>query len=98
MARALRSGSGYAIGVLLFILWDVAALAMEPLETSLTAAPDGSGEWPDFAELTAIAAVGVVVGLMGLIGYQDWVLRRGAGQRHGPGAASAGELDGRRTA
>jgi len=87
-----------AIGVLLFILWDVAAQAMEPLEASLTAAADGSGGWADFAELAAIAVFGMVVGLMGLIGYQDWVLGRFAGRRHGPGAAAAGELADRRPA
>jgi ZIP family zinc transporter len=86
-----------AIGVLLFILWDVAAQAIEPLEAALTAA-DGSGGWAGFLELAAIAGAGIVVGLMGLIHYQDWTIGRTAGRRAGPGAASAGELARRRPA
>ncbi|WP_395727964.1 ZIP family metal transporter [Nakamurella sp.] len=39
--------------------------------------------------------VGVVVGFIGLIGYQGWVAGRGV-VRRGPGAAAAGELAGRR--
>jgi ZIP family zinc transporter len=87
-----------AIGVLLFVLWDVAAAAMEAVESALTAAIDGSAGWANFVELAVVAVVGLVVGFIGLIGYQGWVADRAA-LRHGPGAASAGELAGtRRTA
>lgn len=80
-----------AIGVLLFVLWDVAAAAMEAVESALTAAVDGSAGWASFVELAVIAVLGVVAGFIGLIAYQGWVARRGA-VRHGPGAAAAGEL------
>jgi ZIP family zinc transporter len=85
-----------AIGVLLFILWDVAAQAMEPVEAALTAAANGSGEWASFAEVAAIGLVGLVLGLMGLIAYQDWMLGA-TREKHGPGAASAAEFAGRKT-
>jgi ZIP family zinc transporter len=84
-----------AIGVLLFVLWDVAAAAMDAMETALMAAVDGTAGWIAFTELAVVALVGMVVGFAGLIGYQSWVAGRGA-LRHGPGASSAGELTGRR--
>lgn len=83
-----------AIGVLLFILWDVAAQAMEPIEETLAAAADGSRGWTEFAALAAVAGLGLVAGLIGLTAYQDRVLGRTTGLRPGPGAASAGELAG----
>src|SRR6476661_8777297 len=86
-----------AIGVLLFVLWDVAAAAMEVVESALTAAVDGSAGWASFVELAVIAVLGVVAGFIGLIAYQGWVTGRGA-LRHGPGAAAAGELAGPRRA
>ena len=86
-----------AIGVLLFVLWDVAAAAMEAVESALTAAVDGSAGWASFVELAVVAVIGVVVGFIGLIGYQGWVAGRGV-VRRGPGAAAAGELAGGRRA
>ena len=82
-----------AIGVLLFVLWDVAAAAMDAVETALKAAVDGTAGWIAFTELAVIALVGMVVGFIGLIGYQSWVAGRGP-LRHGPGTPSAGELTG----
>ena len=83
-----------AIGVLLFILWDVAAQAMEPLEAALQAATGGAG-WTDFVELSIIAAGGLAAGLLGLVAYQGWISDRGLARRPGPGTASATELSGR---
>lgn len=84
-----------AIGVLLFILWDVAAQAMELLEGSLTAAADGSAGWSGFVALAALGGLGLAAGLIGLTGFQDRVLGRSAARRPGPGAASVRELAGR---
>lgn len=81
-----------AIGVLLFILWDVAAAAMDLIEASLTAAADGSGGWAGFAGLAAVAGLGLVAGLIGLTAYQGRVLGRTADRRPGPGTASVDEL------
>lgn len=86
-----------AIGILLFVLWDVAAAAMEAVESALTAAVGGSAGWAGFVELAVIAVIGLVAGFIGLIGYQGWVAGRGA-VRHGPGTASAGELASTRNA
>lgn len=90
--------NGTAIGILLFLLWDVLVHAVEPVEAALIeAAIDQSGTWARFVELAGTVVIGVVVGLMSLVYYDRWM----AGQRtrtpankFGPGAASAGELTG----
>jgi ZIP family zinc transporter len=88
--------NGMAIGIRLFLLWDVLAHAVEPVEEALTeVALDQSGTWARFTELAATVIVGVVVGLMSLVYYDRWM----AGRRtrtpvtnFGPGAAAAGEF------
>jgi ZIP family zinc transporter len=88
--------NGMAIGILLFLLWDVLVHAVEPVEVALTeVAIDQTGTWMGFAELVTTVVVGVVVGLMSLVYYDRWM----AGRRtrapvanFGPGAAAAAEL------
>ncbi|HEY4990933.1 MAG TPA: zinc permease, partial [Nakamurella sp.] len=88
--------NGMAIGILLFLLWDVLVHAVEPVEAALVeAAIDHTGDWVHFAELAVTVMVGIVVGLMSLVYYDRWM----AGRRNrvpagnfGPGAAAAGEL------
>lgn len=87
--------NGTAVGILLFLLWDVLVHAVEPVEAALTdAAIDQSGTWGRFAELAATVVVGVVIGLMSLVYYDRWMAGRRARTpaRFGPGAASADEL------
>ena len=82
-----------AIGILVFLLWDVLTHAVEPIETALTsAAVDHKGGWGRFAGLSALLAVGLGVGLMSLVWYDAWMGRR-AGRRtqFGPGAMSVAE-------
>jgi zinc transporter, ZIP family len=94
--------NGMAIGILLFLLWDVLVHAVEPVEAALVEVTiDHTGDWVHFAELAVTVVVGVVVGLMSLVYYDRWM----AGRRNrvpagnfGPGAAAAGELlTGRKT-
>jgi ZIP family zinc transporter len=79
-----------AIGILLFLLWDVLSHANEPVESALTAASAGEGTWARFAWLAAVFAAGVGLGLLSLV-YYDRRLARHKLQL-GPGAAAAVEV------
>ncbi len=92
--RALLNAT--ATGVLLFLLWDVLAHAVEPVEAALTAVTqDGTGSWARFGVLAAVAVASLVVGLMGLAYYEQWMSRAKVvepGPPHGPGAAGIAEF------
>jgi ZIP family zinc transporter len=80
-----------AIGILLFLLWDVLSHAVEPVEHALTAASrDHTGSWLRFAGLSTTFVVCLGVGLLSLVYYDRWLHRRS--RPFGPGAAAAGEL------
>lgn len=82
-----------AIGILLFLLWDVLSQAIEPVEKALTAASvDGNGTWGRFAELAATFTVLLGVGLLSLVYYDRWLGSRPKVRREGPGAALAEDL------
>src|SRR5262245_25059770 len=83
-----------AIGILVFLLFDVLSHANEPVEGALEAASDGDGSWWRFAGLAAVFAVGVAIGLVGLVYYDRWMAgdRRAAERRFVPGGAHASEL------
>jgi ZIP family zinc transporter len=66
LRAALNAG---AIGILVFLLFDVLAHANEPVETALVAATSGEGTWPRFLWLATVFAAGVAVGLVGLVYY-----------------------------
>ena len=83
-----------AIGILVFLLFDVLSHANEPVEAALEAATGGKGSWWRFAGLAAVFAGGVAIGLVGLVYYDRWMAgrRRLSERRFGPGAAHAAEL------
>src|SRR5215467_13731193 len=59
-----------AIGILLFLLWDVLSIAWGPIDEALaddTAKAVGNG---------VVMAAGVTVGLLGLVYFDRWVARR----------------------
>lgn len=88
--RALLNAT--ATGVLLFLLWDVLAHAVEPVETALTAVARDGGSWARFAGLAVVAVAGLSVGLISLVYYERWIGRpKPAAGPHGPGAASVAE-------
>lgn len=80
-----------AIGVLLFLFWDVLTHAVEPVEDALTDAAAGGG-WGSFVALAAILAACLTTGLMSLVYYERWIQRRTATRlahrSAGPGAAT----------
>ena len=90
MPRVRAALNAVAIGILLFLLWDVLSHANEPVESALTAASTGEGTWVRFAWLAAVFAGGVGLGLLSLVYYDRRLARRS--RPFGPGAAAAVEL------
>jgi len=85
--------SATATGILLFLLYDVLANGVAPVDDSLKAAVHHGGSWGDFAGLAALLALGFGVGLLGLVYYDRWMARERAKSLLGPGAASAAEFE-----
>src|SRR4249919_2942776 len=83
--------SAMAIGILIFLLWDVLTAAVEPVEEALTAGNDRRFLW-----LAVLLAAGFAVGLMSLALYDGWLRRRRAKAMLGPGAASIAEYQAER--
>jgi ZIP family zinc transporter len=85
LPRAKAFLNALAIGILVFLLWDVLTNAWAPADSALgshhyaTAVTDGG---------VMLACTGV--GLLGLVYFDRWMKRRAAGLRpEGPGAATA---------
>ncbi|MEU8472313.1 ZIP family metal transporter [Streptomyces sp. NPDC029006] len=86
----LRAGlNAVAIGILIFLVWDVLAHAWEPVDEAL-----GKHEWGAAASGGATLAAGLTIGLAGLVHYDGWIARRreAAARPAGPGAAVSAEL------
>jgi ZIP family zinc transporter len=90
-----------AVGVLLFLVWDVLSAAWEPIDAALVKLHAGSGGLGSALGYGALFAGGLSVGLLSLVGYELWMgrttARAAARPAHfGPGAAHATELSERR--
>jgi len=87
-----RTGlSAFATGILVFLLWDVLANAVDPIEANLTAR-----HWGRFTGLSALGVAGFTAGLMSLVYYEAWMKRRShrrATNLVGPGAAAVDEFE-----
>jgi ZIP family zinc transporter len=101
--RSARTGlrvflNAVAVGVLIFLVWDVLSAAWEPLDTALGDVHDHAGGGGRVAGYGFLFVAGLGVGLMGLVGYEKWMSKRAATltRNFGPGAMSAGELTARR--
>jgi zinc transporter, ZIP family len=77
--------NAFAIGILIFLLWDVLTHAWEPTDTALSSHKYGT------AVVDGVVMLGCVgVGLMSLVYFDRWMKRRAAAMRpEGPGAATA---------
>jgi ZIP family zinc transporter len=64
-----------ALGVLVFLVWDILSKALEPVGGALK---DGvkSGHWGGVTSLALMLVCGLVVGLVGLVTFHDRALRR----------------------
>jgi ZIP family zinc transporter len=65
-----------AIGILIFLLWDVLSAGIEPVESSLVAASQDDGSWWRFVGFSALLTVCVSDGLVTLVYYDRWLHRR----------------------
>jgi ZIP family zinc transporter len=85
--------SALAIGILLFLVWDVLSHAYEPLDTALGRVHDRTGGIGPVFGYGALFLAGIGVGLMGLVFYERWLSAQARRQpRFGPGAMAPGEL------
>jgi ZIP family zinc transporter len=88
-APRLKAGlNAVAIGILVFLLWDVLGQAWGPVDVALT-----DKDWGGAAVAGFVLAIGLAVGLLGLVRYDRWIADRNAvGKSEGPGAAAATEI------
>src|SRR4051794_5244613 len=72
--RALLNAG--AVGILLFLLWDILAHAWEPIDGAL-----GEHHYGAAAGNGVVLAAGLGAGLLGLVYFDRWVARRGGAAR-----------------
>jgi len=89
--RSVRSGvtlflSAMAVGILLFLLWDVLTASVEPVEEALV-----EGEYGTFSWYALLLGGGFAVGLLSLALYDGWLRRRRSRAMLSVGAASIAE-------
>src|SRR5436305_12965426 len=81
-----------AVGVLMFLFWDVLTAAWEPIDSALGAVHDGSGGLGPVFGYGSLFAAGLSAGLLGLVGYDRFMAGRGRNPgRGGPGAMALTE-------
>jgi ZIP family zinc transporter len=90
-----------AIGVLIFLVWDILSAAWEPVDGALVELHDHGTGAATLAGYGSLFAGGLATGLLGLVAYEKWMSRLGrlnsdvadaAAPRFGPGAMAAGEV------
>src|SRR5450631_172766 len=100
--RALLNAT--AIGVLLFLVWDVFSAAWVPIDETLTSVHAGKGGLAVATGYGVLFASGLAAGLLSLVYYERWMGQKISGGRTsgeapahpGPGAMSVAELKARR--
>jgi len=85
-----------AIGILLFLIWDVLVHAYGPVDTALSNLHDGTAGIGPVLGYGALFFAGISVGLLSLVYYERWLGRQRRPRRFGPGAMAPGELAARR--
>ena len=65
-----------AVGILVFLLWDVLTHAFEPIDAALGGLREGSGGWGPVLGYGVLFFVGLAVGFGALVGYEGWMDRR----------------------
>jgi ZIP family zinc transporter len=83
-----------AVGVLVFLTWDVLSAAWEPIDEALGKIHDHEGGYGAAAGYGILFAAGLGVGLVGLVFYEKWMATKvqASTRRFGPGAMAADEL------
>ena len=77
-----------AVGILLFLFFDVVAHGWTPVEEGAE-----EHEWGEMAGYGLLFGGGTALGLMSLVYYERWMSRQRKKSLLGPGAASAAEFD-----
>ena len=95
--RAPRPGlrqflNALAIGILVFLIWDVLVHAWEPVDGALGRLHDRTAGIGPVLGYGALFLLGIGVGLMSLVYYERWLAGRGRPRTLGPGAMAPGEL------
>jgi ZIP family zinc transporter len=94
LGASARAGlSALATGILIFLLWDVLAGAVEPIEEAAE-----EHEWGELLGYGSLGIAGFVLGLMGLVYYAEWMRRKSSRRATplvGPGAAAVDEFEDR---
>jgi ZIP family zinc transporter len=80
-----------AVGILLFLVWDVLSAAWEPVDAALADVHAHTGGIAPVIGWGALFAAGLAVGLLGLVAYDRYMARQAAAARSGPGAMSTAE-------
>lgn len=84
-----------AVGVLLFLVWDVFSAAWEPIDAALVATHDHTGGYGPVLGYGLLFAGGLAVGLLSLVGYDRYLSAQSAKSTKvhglGPGAMSVHE-------
>jgi ZIP family zinc transporter len=99
LSEALRvTLNSIAIGILLFLVWDVLSAAWEPIDEALAAHHENGSGLGSALGYGLLFIGGLSVGLLGLQAYEVWMGRsiRRTKANMGPGAMAADELVGRR--
>ncbi len=87
-----------AVGILIFLVWDVFSAAWEPIDAALVKVHDHQGGLASAIGYGVLFTAGLTVGLVGLALYEKWMGTRVArvSERFGPGAMALDELTERR--
>jgi ZIP family zinc transporter len=80
-----------AIGILLFLVWDVLTHAWEPIDEALGAVHEHSGGLAPVFGYGSLFTLGLGVGLLGLVGYDRYLSSRTHLDAGGPGAMAVCE-------
>ena len=64
-----------AVGILLFLVWDVLSAAWEPIDAALSSFHEGDGGLGSVFGYGVLFAGGLAVGLLALVGYERWMDR-----------------------
>lgn len=84
--------NAFAVGILLFLLWDVLVHGWEPIEVALGELHEGTSGLAPVLGYSVLFFGGATVGLMSLVYYERWLDTRRAPRSVGPGAMASGEL------
>jgi ZIP family zinc transporter len=84
-----------AVGILLFLVWDVLDHAWEPIDNARSALHEHTGGLGPVFGYGTLFAAGLSIGLLSLVAYDRYLARVKPPSRIGPGAMSVHERPGR---